>query len=99
MSKRLRDKIAIITGAARGIGAKSAEFFAAEGAAVAIWDMNAERGDEVVQQIQAEGDTAIFCQCDVTDSVQIQDAAQRVTSELGAPNVLFNMLVLLSLAN
>lgn len=90
MSKRLRDKIAIITGAARGIGAKSAEFFASEGAAVAIWDLNAERGDEVVQQIQAEGGTAIFCKCDVTDSTQIQDAAQRVTSELGAPNVLFN---------
>ena len=90
MSKRLRDKIAIITGAARGIGAKSAEFFAAEGAAVAIWDLNAERGDEVAQQIQAKGNTAIFCKCDVTDSAQIQDAAQRVTSELGAPNVLFN---------
>ena len=40
MPNRLKNKIAIITGAARGIGAKSAELFAAEGAAVAIWDVN-----------------------------------------------------------
>lgn len=90
MSNRLKDKIAIITGAARGIGAKSAELFAAEGAAVAIWDVNVERGEKVAQQIQNEGGTAIFCRCDVTDAAQIQEAAQQSTSELGTPNVLFN---------
>ncbi len=90
MPNRLKNKIAIITGAARGIGAKSAELFAAEGAAVAIWDVNAERGNTVAQQIQSAGDTAIFCKCDVTDATQIKDAAQHITSELGTPNVLFN---------
>ncbi len=90
MPNRLKDKIAIITGAARGIGAKSAELFAAEGAAIAIWDVNAERGERVAKQIQSAGDAAIFCKCDVTDAAQIQDAAQHVTSELGMPNVLFN---------
>ena len=90
MPNRLKNKIAIITGAARGIGAKSAELFAAEGAAVAIWDVNAERGNTVVQQIQSAGCTAIFCKCDVTDATQIEDAAQHITSELGTPNVLFN---------
>lgn len=90
MANRLKDKIVIITGAARGIGAKSAELFAAEGAAVAIWDVNAERGENVAQQIQSAGGTAIFCKCDVTDATQIADAAQYVTSELGMPNVLFN---------
>ncbi|MDE0485326.1 MAG: SDR family oxidoreductase [Candidatus Poribacteria bacterium] len=90
MANRLKDKIAIITGAARGIGAKSAELFAAEGAAVVIWDVNVERGEKVAQQIQAADGTAIFCKCDVTDATQIADAAQRVTSELGMPNVLFN---------
>ena len=88
MANRLKDKIAVITGAARGIGAKSAEFFAGEGAAVAIWDLNAERGEETTQQIQASGGTAIFCKCDVTDAAQIEDAAAQVTSELGTPNVL-----------
>jgi len=90
MPNRLKNKIAIITGAARGIGAKSAELFAAEGAAVAIWDVNAERGNTVAQQIQSAGGTAIFCKCDVTDATQIKDAAQHITSELGTPNVLFN---------
>jgi len=90
MANRLKNKIAIITGAARGIGAKSAELFAAEGAAVAIWDVNVERGERVAQQIQAAGGIAIFCKCDVTDATQIADAAQHVTSELGTPNVLFN---------
>lgn len=90
MPNRLKNKIAIITGAARGIGAKSAELFAAEGAAVAIWDLNVERGEKVAQQIQTEGGTAIFCKCDVTDATQIENATQQVTSKLGTPNVLFN---------
>ena len=90
MADRLKDKIAVITGAARGIGAKSAELFAGEGAAVAIWDLNAERGEETAQQIQNAGGTVLFCQCDVTDSAQIESAAAHVTSELGNPNVLFN---------
>ncbi len=90
MANRLTNKIAIITGAARGIGAKSAEFFAAEDAAVAIWDVNVERGNKVAQQIRSAGGTVIFCKCDVTDAAQIQDAAQQTTSELGTPNVLFN---------
>lgn len=90
MANRLKDKIAIITGAARGIGAKSAELFAAEGAAVAIWDLNVERGEQMAQQIQDNGGTVIFCKCDVTDAAQIEEATQQVTSELGTPNVLFN---------
>ncbi len=90
MAERLNNKIAIITGAARGIGAKSAELFAAEGASVAIWDLNVERGNMVAQEIQNEGGKAIFCKCDVTDSIQIKDATQQVSSELGSPNVLFN---------
>ena len=90
MANRLNDKIAIITGAARGIGAKSAELFAAEGAAVAIWDLNVERGEQTTQLINAQGGMAIFCECDVTDASQIEAATERVMSELGNPNVLFN---------
>ena len=90
MANRLKDKIAVITGAARGIGAKSAEFFADEGAAVAIWDLNAERGKETAQQIRSSGGSALFCECDVTDTAQIESAVAQVTSELGTPNVLFN---------
>lgn len=90
MANRLENKIAIITGGARGIGAKSAELFAAEGAAVAIWDLNTSRGEQTTQEIKAQGGTAIFCGCDVTDASQIAVATERVVAELGAPNVLFN---------
>ncbi len=90
MANRLKDKIAIITGAARGIGAKTAELFAAEGASVAIWDLNEERGKQTAHHIQDTGGTTIFCKCDVTDSAQIEQATQQVTSDLGTPNVLFN---------
>ena len=60
MANRLKNKIAVITGAARGIGAKSAKLFAGEGASVAIWDVNVERGEETARQIQTTGGTAIF---------------------------------------
>ena len=90
MSYRLDGKTAIITGAARGIGAKSAELFASEGANVAIWDVNSERGESVVNAIAEIGGNAIFCTCDVTDSTQIQNASRQVESKFGNPNVLFN---------
>ena len=90
MANRLVGKIAIITGGARGIGAKSAELFAVEGAAVAIWDVNAERGEQTTHEINDQGGSAIFCRCDVTDASEIAAATQRVVGELGAPNVLFN---------
>lgn len=90
MSNRLEGKTAIITGAARGIGAKSAELFAQEGASVAIWDLNTERGEEVAQQIHTTGGKAIFCECDVTNATHIETASQQVSSELDTANVLFN---------
>ncbi|RKU27320.1 hypothetical protein C6497_11260 [Candidatus Poribacteria bacterium] len=90
MSNRLDGKTAIITGAARGIGAKSAELFSREGANVAIWDVNSERGETVVNDINGFGGNAIFCECDVTDSAQIENATRQVESKFGHPNVLFN---------
>lgn len=90
MSNRLDGKTAIITGAARGIGAKSAELFSREGANVAIWDVNSDRGETVVNDIVEIGGHAIFCECDVTDSAQIENASRQVESKFGNPNVLFN---------
>ncbi|MBP95221.1 hypothetical protein CMK18_04665 [Candidatus Poribacteria bacterium] len=90
MANRLNNKVAIITGAARGIGAKSAEFFAQEGASVAIWDINTERATEVIEKIQSNGGRGIFCQCDVTKSQEIEKAVDKTVSQLGFPHILFN---------
>ena len=90
MANRLNKKVAIITGGARGIGAKSAEFFAQEGASVAIWDVNTERANEVVKQIQSNGGRSIACRCDVTKSHEIEKAVEKTASHLGLPHILFN---------
>lgn len=55
MTERLRGKIAILTGAARGIGAATAELFAREGAAVALWDLKDDLGEALCAKITAEG--------------------------------------------
>jgi len=78
MAGRLQDKVCVITGAAAGIGAESARLFAAEGARVVGIDVDAD----------SEGELVI--QADVTDSEQMQAAYERVRSELGRIDVLFN---------
>jgi NAD(P)-dependent dehydrogenase (short-subunit alcohol dehydrogenase family) len=91
MAQRLKNKVAIITGAARGIGAVCARIFAQEGAAVAIFDINESRGQAVADQLIADdGVRAIFCRCDVTNAEDIDRAVERVVSELGTPTILFN---------
>jgi NAD(P)-dependent dehydrogenase (short-subunit alcohol dehydrogenase family) len=90
MSSRLQGKIAIITGAARGIGAVTARLFCREGAAVAIWDLNEARGRQVVAQITELGGKAIFNRVDVTSDTDIRNATEEVAAHLGLPNVLFN---------
>lgn len=90
MGERLKNKVAIITGAARGIGATTAEIFFQEGAAVALWDLNEARGAAQVEKIRAGGGKAIFCRCDVTQTAEIDQAVEQTVSALGLPTVLFN---------
>jgi NAD(P)-dependent dehydrogenase (short-subunit alcohol dehydrogenase family) len=90
MGQRLAGKVAIITGAARGIGATSAQFFVQEGAAVALWDTNESRGQALADNLSANHGRAIFCRCDVTVAAEIEAALARVVAELGLPTVLFN---------
>lgn len=64
--KRFHGKVAVVTGAASGIGAASAIRFAAEGAAVVVADIADDAGEHVAEKIRAEGDRAAYVHCDVS---------------------------------
>ena len=81
-------RVAIVTGAARGIGAATAAKLAADGASVAVLDL----GDstELVDQIREAGGTAVGFSCDVSDEAQVDLVFDKVAAELGSIDVLVN---------
>ncbi|MYT33937.1 MULTISPECIES: 3-oxoacyl-ACP reductase FabG [unclassified Streptomyces] len=83
-------RVAIVTGAARGIGAATAVRLAAEGRAVAVLDLDEAACKDTVGKITAAGGKAVAIGCDVSDGDQVAAAVERVTAELGAPTVLVN---------
>ncbi|HLK32569.1 MAG TPA: SDR family NAD(P)-dependent oxidoreductase [Terriglobales bacterium] len=87
---RLQGKVALITGAASGIGRASALLFAQEGAAVAVVDLNEKAGQEVAKDIVALGGQALFVSADVTRARDCQRAVRTVAEKFGSLHVLFN---------
>ena len=83
-------RIAVVTGAARGIGAAVAQRLAGDGFAVAVLDLDEPSCKEVVTQIEAMGGTALAVSVDVADEQSVNAAVRRVASELGEPTVLVN---------
>ena len=71
MGERLKNKVALVTGAARGIGKAVAEVFAQEGAQVVLGDVEREAGEAAAEAIRAAGGTARFVFCDVGDKTQV----------------------------
>lgn len=80
---RLKDKVAIVTGAATGIGKACAERFASEGAKVVLSDVDAATGEETAEAIQANGGDAIFVACDVGDKSQVDALVESAVAAFG----------------
>jgi NAD(P)-dependent dehydrogenase (short-subunit alcohol dehydrogenase family) len=87
---RLRDRIALVTGAASGIGAATARRFAREGAAVAINDAKPDGLEAVAREIRAAGATALVLPGDVTKKADCERMVQEVTRTLGRLDILIN---------
>ena len=87
---RLKDKVAIITGSARGIGQATALKFAAEGAKVVVCDLDRKAVDEVVAQIITAAGQAIGFAVNVTDKASIAAMVKGVTGKYGRIDVLVN---------
>lgn len=87
---RLRDKVAIITGAGSGQGRAAAKIFAREGAAVVIAEWNEENGRQVEKEILADGQQALFIKTDVSSEENIISLVEEVMNHYGKIDVVFN---------
>ena len=87
---RLKQKVAIITGAASGIGRASAILFAKEGARVVVSDIDDAGGQETVKQIGSNGGDAVYVHADVSVAVDVQRMIQAAVETFGRLDILFN---------
>ncbi|MFI6152479.1 3-oxoacyl-ACP reductase FabG [Kitasatospora sp. NPDC051170] len=83
-------RVAVVTGAARGLGAATAVRLAEDGYAVAVLDLDESACQDTVDTITAAGGRALAVGADVSDAGRVQAAVDRVAAELGAPVVLVN---------
>ena len=86
---RLANKVAVVTGGARGIGKAISELFAQEGATVVIWDL-LDMGQETADGINANGGKASFTKISVTDKEAVEAEAKRVFEDHGRLDILIN---------
>ncbi len=87
---RLPNKVAIITGAASGIGRATARRFCKEGASVAILDRDSLKGNEVLGEIRSSGGKAVYFPVDISKEEDVKEAMRHTESEFGAIHILVN---------
>lgn len=86
----LKNKVALITGGASGIGRATALLFAQESAAVAIADINQEVGESTLEEFENLGEQIIFIPCDVSKAPDCQLAVEQTVATFGGLDILFN---------
>lgn len=87
---RLRDKVALITGAGSGIGMEAALLFSNEGAGIVAVDVNDDAGKETVKQIESKGGKAIYVHADVSKGDDCNKMVAAAEQNFGKLNILFN---------
>jgi NAD(P)-dependent dehydrogenase (short-subunit alcohol dehydrogenase family) len=87
---KFTDKVVVITGGASGIGRATAIKFARAGASVVVADINEQQGNETVSSIEQNGDTAAFCQVDVTNFASVEALVNFAVERFGHIHVMCN---------
>jgi NAD(P)-dependent dehydrogenase (short-subunit alcohol dehydrogenase family) len=98
MNLGFENKVALVTGAGSGMGLAAAQAFAAEGAAVALADINETAARTAAEQLVAAGHKAIAIPCDVTDEGQVKAMVEKTVSAFGRLDMAFNNAGVQSLA-
>ena len=86
----LKDKVALVTGAARGIGREIAASFAKEGCDIAAWDINMRETDELARTVEGCGRKFMAQEVDVTDAAKVSEAVNKILDKLGKVDILVN---------
>jgi NAD(P)-dependent dehydrogenase (short-subunit alcohol dehydrogenase family) len=87
---RLQDQVAWVSGASSGMGEAIARLFAREGAAVALVDLQVEKGRVIADQIRGEGGRAVFVECDVRREDDVRASVERTVAEFGGLQTIVN---------
>ena len=87
---RLSEKVAVVTGAASGIGRAGALLMAKEGAKVAVVDIDEKGGKETAESIKGAGGEAMFIKTDVTREAEVRQMVEQVISKYGRIDILYN---------
>ena len=87
---RLKDKVAIVTGGSQGIGKAIVEQYLAEGARVALWDINAEKGKQMAAEMNGAGERVRVYAVDVADWDSVAAAMEQTREEMGRVDILVN---------